>query len=177
MTVHPADRSGDRFALSTGSALYRPPRDRPLRMRGVEESDLPALARLDQEVFQRDAYPFFVLRQLFDVHPEDFLVLDDGETLRGYVLVGSAPEAGSSWILGLGVTPDRRGRGHGRRLMVEILRRLRTTAGIREVRLTVEPTNAPAIVLYRSLGFSPEGAVRKGYFGPDEDRLIMTLSL
>ena len=45
------------------------------------------------------------------------------------------------------------------------------------VLLTVEPGNDTAIVLYRSLGFLPEGEPRKDYFGPGQSRLLMTLAL
>ena len=54
----------------------------------------------------------------------------------------------------------------------------RWSAGI--VRLTVEPANDAAILLYRSLGFRPEppdGGMRRDYFGPGEDREVMCLVL
>ena len=79
-------------------------------------------------------------------------------------------------MLGLGITRDERGRGHGRRLMREALRRLRAD-GVREVCLTVDPANLAAIVLYESLGFTADEGVRKGYFGPGADRLVMRRSL
>lgn len=56
--------------------------------------------------------------------------------------------------------------------MLEVLRQLRRER-VHEVRLTVEPTNAAAIMLYRSLGSAAEGGVRRDYLGPGEDRLIM----
>jgi len=43
------------------------------------------------------------------------------------------------------------------------------------VYLTVEPGNAVAIRLYRRLGFVVSEQ-RVGYFGPEEDRLIMVRS-
>ena len=151
--------------------------DRPLRIRQVEEADLPDLVRLDEEAFPEGPYPYFVLRQLFDLYPDHLLVLDGGESgLHGYVLVGMPRNAGRGWILSLGVTRDQRGRGHGRQLMEEVLDRLRADAA-HEVLLTVEPANTAAIELYKSLGFMPEPAPRKGYFGPDADRLVMTLQL
>ncbi|MDQ0931019.1 GNAT family N-acetyltransferase [Streptomyces turgidiscabies] len=147
------------------------------RIRQVEETDLPELVRLDAEAFPEGPYPFFVLRQLFDLYPDHLLVLDSGESgLQGYVLVGMPRDAGRSLILSLGVTRDQRGRGHGRQLMEEVLRRLREDA-VGEVELTVEPTNTAAIELYRKLGFQAEPELRKDYFGPGADRLVMTLAL
>ncbi|MFD2683888.1 GNAT family N-acetyltransferase [Streptomyces phyllanthi] len=147
-----------------------------MELRSVTEEDLEALARLDEEAFAEDAYPYFVLRQLFDVWADNLLVLDDGEELRGYVLVATAPQRQRSCILGLGVTRDQRGRGHGRRLMLEILDRLKDD-DVREVWLTVHPDNGPAIDLYQSLGFIGEPEIRKDYFGKGQHRLVMTLSL
>ncbi|MGV9452814.1 GNAT family N-acetyltransferase [Streptomyces sp. NPDC003635] len=150
--------------------------DRPLTMRGVTESDLPELVRVDREAFPEEPYPYFVLRQLYDLHGDRLLVLDDGERLHGYVLFPVSSDGHQGWIMSLGVTRDQRGRGLGRWLMLEVLRRLRAE-GVREVRLTVEPANAAAIMLYRSIGFSSNEGVREQYFGPGEDRLVMTLGL
>jgi ribosomal protein S18 acetylase RimI-like enzyme len=152
----------------------------PLVLRAARESDLPELRRLDQEVFREVAYPGFLLRQLYDMYAEHFLVLDDGRGhLRGYVLAGTTALGAHSWILGLGVTHDRRRHGLGRELMVEVLARLRRS-GVKDVRLTVEPGNRAAVLLYRSLGFRPEepdGGLRRDYFGPGMDRQILRLDL
>lgn len=150
--------------------------DRPLTMRGVTEADLPELVRVDREAFPEEPYPYFVLRQLYDLHGDRLLVLDDGERLHGYVLFPVSSDGHQGWIMSLGVTRDQRGRGLGRWLMMEVLRRLRAE-GVRQVRLTVEPANAAAIMLYRSIGFSSDEGVCKEYFGPGEDRLVMTLGL
>jgi len=48
------------------AALFVAPDGRPLRLRGVTESDLPELHRLDKEVFQEHAYPYFALRQFYE---------------------------------------------------------------------------------------------------------------
>ena len=158
------------------SALHPQWTARRLRLRGVTEADLDALTLLDREVFPEEPYPYFVLRQLCDLHGDCLLVLEDGKSLHGYVLYVTTRDGYRSWIVSLGVTRDQRGRGLGRRLMLEVLRRLRAEE-VREVRLTVEPANAAAIMLYRSLGFSSDEGVRKDYFGAGEDRLIMTLGL
>ncbi|MFF8590452.1 GNAT family N-acetyltransferase [Streptomyces sp. NPDC015220] len=178
MTAEPLERSLDRHEQLTAPAPFADPL--PLVLRRARESDLPELQRLDEEVFQEVAYPGFLLRQLYDMYAEHFLVLDDGtDRLRGYVLAGTTALGRDSWILGLAVTHDRRRNGLGRELMVEILARLRRS-GIEEVRLTVEPANRAAILLYRSLGFRPEepdAGLRRDYFGPGMDRQVMRLDL
>ncbi|MET9829358.1 GNAT family N-acetyltransferase [Streptomyces sp. NPDC006385] len=160
----------------TDQAFFADRADRPLTMRGVTEADLNELLRVDREVFPDDPYPYFVLRQHVDVHGDRILVLDDGECLHGYVLFVTTSDGYVCWVLSLAVSADQRGRGLGKRLMHEVLRQVRRER-VHEVRLTVEPTNAAAIMLYRSLGFSTEGGVRRDYLGPGEDRLIMTLRL
>ncbi|MGA5351318.1 GNAT family N-acetyltransferase [Streptomyces sp. LPB2020-019-1HS] len=182
MTAEPLKRfSRDDGPQARPGAPARPDPDTArLVPRTARESDLPELRRLDQEVFGEVAYPAFLLRQLFDMYAEHFLVLDDGTgRLRGYVLAGTSALRADSWILGLGVAHDRRRHGLGRELMVAILDRLRRS-GIEEVRLTVEPGNRAALLLYRSLGFRPEGpdgGLRRDYFGPGMDRRILRLDL
>src|SRR5437660_9732206 len=84
----PNDRPAPTPSVAT---LFVTPEGRPLRLRGVTESDLPELHRLDTEVFQEHAYPYFVLRQFYDLYREDLFVLDDGRTIHGYVLAGIKP--------------------------------------------------------------------------------------
>lgn len=145
----------------------------PFHIRPASEDDLPALVRLDTELFPDFAYPYFVLRQFLDLYQDRLLVLDDGSSLHGYALSALSADGRTSWILGLGVAERLRGRGLARRLMQETLRRL-PADGVHEVWLTVEPANTAAIALYHSLGFTRQGA-RKDYFGPGHDRLLLAL--
>ncbi|MFC9679496.1 GNAT family N-acetyltransferase [Streptomyces sp. NPDC056948] len=147
-----------------------------LLFRTATEEDLPHIAQLDREVFADVAYPFFVLRQLFDAG-FTLVVVDDSERICAYALAVGSGDRG--WILALAVAPRRRGAGLGRELMRETLCHLRSLR-VREVLLSVEPANASAISLYRSLGFAEkEGTAgpTRNYFGPGEDRLIMSLTL
>jgi len=141
----------------------------------VAEEDLAELHRLDREVFRKHAYPYFVLRQFYDLYQDELFVLDDDGDFRGYVLAGTGADRRRSWILGLGIDHRWRRQGLGRRLMGEVLERLRAR-GVREVRLGVEPANRTAIDLYTSLGFVRVER-RADYFGAGADRLLMTLTL
>jgi RimJ/RimL family protein N-acetyltransferase len=53
------------------------------------------------------------------------------------------------------------------------------TAGITKVELEVFPHNAPAIALYRKLGFEEEGKLRKRYLigGHHVDAVLMAIQL
>ncbi len=97
MTALPEERFPSRRSR-TGPSLCRDGAfaERPLTMREVTEDDLPELVRVDQEAFPDDPYPYFVLRQLCDLHGDCLLVLEDGKSLHGYASVrhhaGRVPE-------------------------------------------------------------------------------------
>lgn len=144
-------------------------------VRPVRPDELDRLADIDAAVFGELAYPFFVLRQHFDAHPENFLVVEHQRDLHGYALtVRSSGRDGLGWGLGLAVSAQSRGRGYGRLLMLESLTLLRRQ-GVREVRLTVEPDNAVAIRLYEQVGFRAHEEILGDHLGPGQDRLLMEL--
>ncbi|MFF5982654.1 GNAT family N-acetyltransferase [Streptomyces olindensis] len=98
---------------------------------------------------------------------------DAGSAERSFF---ARPADGSGWILSLGVARDRRGRGLGRRLMLAALHRLGSDGAV-EARLAVRADDEAALGLHTSLGFVPEGDVRRDYYGPGEDRLLLRLGL
>ncbi len=65
--------------------------------------------------------------------------------------------------LGIGLLPEWRGRGLGRRLLDKVLTRC-GEAGVERVELSVYADNAPAIRLYHSVGFEDEGLRRRQRF-------------
>jgi [ribosomal protein S18]-alanine N-acetyltransferase len=83
-----------------------------------------------------------------------------GRRLVGFVLVRSA--AGEAEILTIAVRQSSRGRGFGRQLMEEALRRLYHDR-VGACFLEVGGENEAAVKLYRSLGFVTVGE-RKGYY-------------
>ncbi len=80
--------------------------------------------------------------------------------LVGFALFRTAGDEAE--ILSIAVRRSHRGRGHGRLLMDEALRRLYRER-IKACFLEVDPDNAAAVSLYRSLGFAQVGT-RKGYY-------------
>jgi L-amino acid N-acyltransferase YncA len=76
------------------------------------------------------------------------------------------------------VDPASRGRGVGRTLYAEFLRRA-AEAGRREVRAITSPGNAGSIAFHRALGFALEASddeiaglpVHRDYDGPGQDRV------
>ncbi len=97
--------------------------------------------------------------------------------LVGFVLVRMA--AGEAEILSIAVHGANRGRGLGRLLMDEALRRLYRDR-VDSCFLEVDRDNRAAVALYESLGFETVGE-RKGYYhrldGPAGTALVMRLKL
>ena len=145
--------------------------DHDVTIRPARSDDLDQLRALDIVVFQQLAYPYFVLRQLFDVHRDCWLVAEHPAGVVGYSLGVPTSDRELAWLLALAVHPEHRRRGYGRRLTLGSLAFLRSM-GVAQVRLTVEPRNGSAITLYRQIGFATNGCHRD-YLGPGEDRLIM----
>jgi ribosomal-protein-alanine N-acetyltransferase len=78
-------------------------------------------------------------------------------------------------VLNLATRSDRRRLGIGRALMQEMLRYARENR-VDHVLLEVRRSNAPAVALYRAIGFFVTG-VRQRYYSDDEDAVEMMLSL
>lgn len=71
----------------------------------------------------------------------------------------------------LAVTPPYRGQGLGRWLLLHLLQGARDR-GMERATLEVRASNAPALALYRCLGFKTAGR-RRGYYDDGEDALIL----
>ncbi len=140
----------------------------------ANEQDLADLLSVDGEAFGALAYQPFVLRQLFDVHRDCWLVAEHRNALIGYSLAAPTLDRTEGWLLALAVRNAFRGRGHGRRLLMASLATLRKE-GISTFHLTVDPGNANAVRLYKCAGFTSREMVND-YLGPGEHRLLMTMS-
>jgi ribosomal-protein-alanine N-acetyltransferase len=90
----------------------------------------------------------------------DGLFLGRNPQPAGFVL--SRAVADEAEILSMAMGPEARGRGHGTALLGHHLDEL-VRAGARTLHLEVEETNAPALAVYRRLGFQEVGR-RVGYY-------------
>lgn len=77
--------------------------------------------------------------------------------------------------LGIGVLPEHRGRGVGKRLITEALRQA-ASKGIERVELEVYASNVRARALYEKLGFITEGRKRRArkLDGVYDDVIVMS---
>jgi len=143
-----------------------------LGLRRARPDDLQALLALEHELYGEMSYPFFVFRQMLEIHGNNFhVVATDTEEIVAYALAAAAYEPLTAWLLSIGVRSGWRSQGIGRWIAERTLAVLQA-GGVKRVLLSVEPDNDIARSLYESLSFN-ELDLAANYFGPDEDRLIM----
>ncbi|WP_047414595.1 GNAT family N-acetyltransferase [Cellulophaga sp. Hel_I_12] len=137
--------------------------------------DLESIIAIEQQIFNTDAYPAFVVRQLFDISGAYFLVAKEDDKVLGYALGGINTNEKKAWILSLGVALEARGKGLGKQL-TETLITVVKAEPIEEIALTVYPDNLAAIKIYKELGFLGD-LILDNYFLDHEERIIMTLKM
>ncbi|MFD4456438.1 GNAT family N-acetyltransferase [Nocardia sp. NPDC058480] len=140
-----------------------------LRFRAASVEDLVAIAELESTEFMPLAYPYFALRQLFDIHGSHWVVADLAGSLCGYAMVAIGRH--NAWLLGLAVSSGHRGRGLGRLLLERAMAHCRSSE-VDAVFITVRPSNVPASNLYKDSGFTWAN-YEDQYFGIDEPRDLL----
>ena len=116
-----------------------------------------------------DPYGYGAFRQFFDLFPDLLVIAEQDGALLGYALGAKGSECG--WILGVAVEPIAQRAGVGRALTEALLERMEARA-LRDISLTVHPDNAPALALYRALGFEQE-RLEPDYFGEQKPRFVL----
>ena len=109
-------------------------------------------------------------------HSQDYVNHNDSNNsgIIGYIIYSNV--AGESELLRVAVDESCRGKGYASILMKEMLKNLAEDQAEKCI-LEVRSQNSAAIGLYNKFGFAEIG-VRKGYYKePDEDALIMEVSL
>ncbi|MDO4841874.1 MAG: tRNA (adenosine(37)-N6)-threonylcarbamoyltransferase complex transferase subunit TsaD [Phoenicibacter congonensis] len=132
-----------------------------ISVRPVELSDAPALAALEGDSFDSDAWSEASFTTDVVANNRIWLKAVSGDALAGYV--GASYSGDTAEILKVCVASGSRKQGIGKKLMrsaFELLRNL----GVSKVLLEVRESNLPAQALYFSLGFE-KVCVRKGFYG------------
>lgn len=134
--------------------------------------DLESIHNIEILSFQEGSYPLFVIRQLFDISQDYFLVAQEEQTILGYVIGNHTKENDQGWVLSLGVHPEARGQQVGAKLIQKLVELLENSQSS-EICLTVHPNNTTAIRLYKKIGFDV-AATFNNYYLDNEPRLFMT---
>lgn len=115
-----------------------------------------------------------MLPRLFFVHFEgtSFVVDDEDGQLAGFV-IGFISQArpDEAYVHFVGVDPERRGQGLGRRLYERFFEAARAR-GCEVVRCVTSPANTGSVAFHEALGFTVE-RVAQDYDGEGEDRALL----
>jgi ribosomal protein S18 acetylase RimI-like enzyme len=99
------------------------------------------------------AYSREHMRELLSSRNSATFVEEDGRGVRGYVTAVFEPGTGVAGIETIGVSPDARGEGVGKRLL-SAAESLMASRGVKVSRLEVSTGNAAAISLYSKAGYT-----------------------
>jgi RimJ/RimL family protein N-acetyltransferase len=120
----------------------------------------------------------FVVRNIAECYPQ--LVALDGDRVVGWcdVIPRDRPTTRHCGSLGMGLLPEWRGRGVGRRLIERTLEAARAFP-LARVELAVRADNAGAMAVYRRVGFEEEGRRRRAMLvdGVYYDDIVMAVLL
>lgn len=135
----------------------------------MNESHVPQVAALEKICFSNPWSEKSVGEEL--KNPLSlWLVAAEGEKVLGYV--GSQTVMGETDMMNVAVDPAFRRNHLGKQLILSLVDALREQ-GSHSLTLEVRASNAPAIALYETLGFTQAGRRPNYYRNPKEDALIL----
>jgi RimJ/RimL family protein N-acetyltransferase len=119
----------------------------------------------------------FVLENIAKGNPQFVMIADGGVVGWCDIVRQTRPIHAHTGVLGMGLLPAHRGRGHGWKLIEATLHAAKL-AGFRRIELTVHADNLRAVALYERVGFVREGIKRRatcidGRFG---DTIMMAIT-
>ena len=135
----------------------------------MQPRHVPQVAALEQECFS-DSWSEESVASELDNPLSLWLVCLEGERVLGYV--GSQTVLDETDMMNVAVSPGFRRRGIAEHLIESLILTLKPR-GSRSLSLEVRASNAPAIALYRKLGFVQVGRRPNYYRHPKEDGLIL----
>ena len=135
----------------------------------MDESHVDAIFNLERVCFQ-DPWSINSIRSELENPLSLWIVAIDSGRLVGYV--GSQSVLGWADMMNLAVDPQYRRQGIGRRLITELINKLKQN-DVSCLTLEVRVSNASAISLYNSMGFIEVGRRPAYYHNPKEDALIL----
>lgn len=132
----------------------------------MNESHVSAVAELEKQNFS-EPWPEIAVRSELTNKLALWLVAVEDGVVAGYV--GSQTVLQEADMMNIAVAESFRRLGIARMLVEELIRQLDAY----QLTLEVRASNAPAIALYESLGFTQVGRRKNYYHKPKEDALIL----
>src|SRR5512132_3987392 len=146
----------------------------PVVLRPMRADDLAAVLDIERRSFGQPWSRSFFEKELATPFARLMVAVEeDAEMVVGYTCRWRV--ADEVHLLNVAVHPDRRGGGHGRALVSDVIAEAEG-AGCAVVLREVRAGNVVARRLYRTLGCRDLG-VRRGYYGPGQDAIVMELRL
>jgi ribosomal-protein-alanine N-acetyltransferase len=142
----------------------------------MRREDLPAVLAIERRAFSQPWSRAFFEKELATPFARLTVAMEQApprSQLVGYACRWRVTD--EVHLLNVAVHPARRGGGIGRMLVEEVIGEARSTRA-RTMFLEVRAGNVAARRLYRRLGFRDLG-VRRGYYGPGQDAIVMELRL
>lgn len=140
-----------------------------MEIRLMEKSDIPQLAELERLCFS-DPWSVSAFEYELNNPLSLWLVAAQEDNVAGYV--GSQTVMDESDMMNIAVHPDFRRQGIAENLITNLILLLNTRQS-KSLTLEVRVSNAPAISLYKKMGFLQVGR-RPGYYrNPREDAYIL----
>jgi ribosomal-protein-alanine N-acetyltransferase len=148
----------------------------------MRPGDVAAVARLEQAIFRREAWPRAAFAYLHEVLSASrpprgrlWVATDAAGHIVGYVGIELSALGGEADVINLAVDPAARRRGIGRRLLGTAVSYCRSRR-VPLVWLRVRAGNGAARAFYRRCGFAAVGRFRAYYDEPPEDAVLMAVS-
>ena len=148
-----------------------PASERPVRLRRLAYSDLPAVIAVERRSFPT---PWSLAMFVLELSKPSGICLaaTEGDELLGYLICSRYDQV---WhLMNVAVSPDRRRAGVASRLIRSLLAETGEGSGL-PVTLEVRVSNHEAIAMYEGLGFRSAGVRPRYYQDNGEDALIMWL--
>ena len=152
------------------------PRQRSVVLRPMQRSDLDAVLAIEQRAFPQPWSRSFFEKELAAPQARCTVAVQgepDAALVVGYTVCWRVLD--ELHVLNVAVHAEHRGAAIGRHLVEHVLEDAHRSGG-RVAYLEVRAGNVAARRLYRRLGFYDLG-VRRGYYGPGQDAIVMELRL
>ena len=144
-----------------------------MRIQRALRRHLDGIVEIENRSFP-DPWSRGAFEDYLDAPDGELLVLEEAGQTAGFALYHVSFE--DAELYNIAVDDAFRRRGFGRALLEAVLARARER-GAERMYLEVRKSNAPAVALYRAVGFAVCGVRRNYYSLPTEDALLMDITL